>query len=110
MPGLTVRNCGHVTKSLTITIEADANGEVASLAVGLAKLFDGPLDESRLRDLDRRLRDVFAIEGAFDGVLLRVGKTLDFSELLKVLELCTRQKLADGAPVTRFSLVELGAQ
>ena len=110
IPGLTVRNGGAFARSLTITIVSDANGEVASMTVGLAKLFDGPLDENRLRQLDHRLKDVFAIEGAFDGVLLRVGKTLDFGELMKVIELCTRQKMADGGLLTRFSLVELSAK
>jgi hypothetical protein len=95
-------------KTLTITIEAADNGEVASVTVGLAKLFEGRLDESRLRMLDRRLKDVFAIEGApFDQVLLRVGKSLEFGELMKIIEICNRQKMMDGKPVSKISFVEL---
>ena len=95
-------------KTLTITITATDDGEVGSITVGLAKLFDGRLDAGRLRQFDRRLKDVFAIEGVlFDRVLLRVGKTLDFGELMKVIEVCTWQKMADGNPVDKISFVAL---
>jgi len=95
-------------KTLTITIAAAPNGQVASMTVGLAKLFDGRADAGRLRQFDRRLKDVFAIEGApFDQVLLRVGKNLDYGELMKIIDVCTRQKMADGKPVNKISFVEL---
>ncbi len=95
-------------KTLTITIVSAPNGQVASITVGLAKLFDGRLDAGRLRQLDRRLKDVFAIEGApFDQVLLRVGKTLDYGELMKIIDVCTKQKMADGKPVNKISFIEL---
>jgi len=95
-------------KTLTITIVSAPNGQVASITVGLAKLFDGRLDAGRLRQLDRRLKDVFAIEGApFNQVLLRVGKTLDYGELMKIIDVCTKQKMADGKPVNKISFIEL---
>jgi biopolymer transport protein ExbD len=95
-------------KTLTITIYAAPNGQVASMTVGLAKLFDGPLDGGRIRQIDRRLKDVFAIEGTFDQVLLRVGKTLNYGELMRVIDVCTKQKMADGKLVNKISFVELG--
>jgi biopolymer transport protein ExbD len=95
-------------KTLTITIAAAPNGQVSKMTVGLAPLFDGPLDGSRLQRLDRRLKDVFAIEGTFEQVLLRVGKTLDYGELMKIIDVCTRQKMADNKPVNKISFVELG--
>jgi len=95
-------------KTLTITVVSAGNGQVASMTVGLAKLFEGPLEGGRLRQLDRRLKDVFAIEGTFDQVLLRVGKSLDYGELMKIIDVCTKQKMADGKPVNKISFVELG--
>ncbi|HEY3967361.1 MAG TPA: biopolymer transporter ExbD [Planctomycetaceae bacterium] len=94
--------------TLTITISSAGNGQVASMQVGLAKLFDGPLNRDRLRMLDRRLKDVFAIEGKpYDQVLLRVGKSLGYGELMKIIDVCTKQKMADGTPVNKISFVEL---
>jgi biopolymer transport protein ExbD len=94
--------------TLSITIVAAGNGQVASISVGLAKLFDGPMDERKKQILERRLKDVFAIEGKpFDQVLLRVGKALNYGELMKIIDVCTRQKMADGKPVNKISFVEL---
>jgi biopolymer transport protein ExbD len=94
--------------TLTITIVAAGNGQVASISVGLAKLYDGPMDGRKLQILDKRLKDVFAIEGKpFDQVLLRVGKALNYGELMKIIDVCTRQKMADGKPVNKISFVEL---
>lgn len=94
--------------TLTIRIVAAGNGQVASVSVGLAKLFDGPMDGRKLQILDRRLKDVFAIEGKpFDQVLLQVGKALNYGELMKIIDVCTRQKMADGKPVNKISFIEL---
>ncbi len=94
--------------TLSIRIVAAGNGEVASVSVGLAKLFDGPMDGRKLTILDRRLKDVFAIEGKpFDQVLLQVGKALNYGELMKIIDVCTRQKMADGKPVNKISFIEL---
>jgi hypothetical protein len=41
-------------------------------------------------------------------VLLRVGKSLDYGELMKIIDVCTKQKMADGKPVNKISFVELG--
>jgi biopolymer transport protein ExbD len=94
-------------KTLTITIAAAPNGQVSSMTVGLAPLFTGRLDAGRIRQLDRRLKEVFAIEDVFDQVLLRVGKTLDYGELMRIIDVCTRQKMADGKPVNKISFIEL---
>jgi len=94
--------------TLTITIASAGNGQVASIQVGLAKLFDGGLTADRLRIFDRRLKDVFAIEGKpYDQVLLKVGKSLAYGELMKIIDVCTKQKMADGTPVNKISFVEL---
>ena len=95
-------------KTLTITIQSAGNGQTASVTVGMAKLFDGALDGSKLAMFDRQLKQVFAIEGTpFDQVLLRVGKSLNYGELMKLIDVCTRQKMADGKKVTKISFIEL---
>lgn len=93
-------------KTLQITIASTANGQVASVTVGLQQLFGGGLDAGRLRMLDKRLKDVFAID-AFDQVLLRVGKNLNYGELMKVVDVCSRQKMSNGKLVNKISFVPL---
>jgi len=95
-------------KTLTITIRSAGDGRIASMTVGLAKLFDCAVDADRLRALDRRLKDVLAIEGTiFDQVLLRVDTALNYDELVKVIDVCTRQKMADGRAMNKISFMEL---
>jgi biopolymer transport protein ExbD len=107
-PGPVVHRDELASRTLAITINSAHDGRVASVSVGFDKLFDGPLEAGRLRRLDRRLNDVFAVPGApFDQVLVRVGKNLHYGELMKVIEVCTRQKLADGTAVNKISFVEV---
>ena len=81
---------------------------MASIRVGLAKLFDGPLDGDRIRQIDRRLKDVLAIEGAAQQVLLRVDRRLNSGDLIKVINVCDGQKIADGGTIKKISFVVLG--
>lgn len=97
-------------RSLPITISATDDGQVSSLNVGVSKLFDGPLDSSRLESLDRRLSDIFNIEGRpFDMFLLRIGDSLRFDELLKILVVCSRQGIADGTVLNRIGFLRISA-
>ena len=99
------------SKTLTITIRAADSAQVSSLTVGLAKLFDGQLDSRRLQQLERRLKDVFAIEGEpFDQVFLRVDQRLNSGDLIKVINVCDRQKTADGGQIKKISFVVLDAE
>ncbi len=61
-----------------------------------------------MRQMDRRLKDVFAIEGAFDQVVLRVHADLAYSELMRICDVCLQQKMADGRQVDKIRIVELG--
>jgi biopolymer transport protein ExbD len=95
-------------KTMIITVTGRPAGQVESVTVGLGKLFVGPADPVKLRDLDQRLKQVFLLEGTpFDQVLLRVGKDLAYGELMKIVEVCTRQKMADGTKVNKISFVEI---
>src|SRR5262249_43982015 len=95
--------------TLTLTVVAGHDGQVESVSVGLARLFEGPLDAPRLRQLDRRLKEIFKIaQSPFDQVLVRVDRKLHYGELMRIIDVCTRQKTADGTDVTRISFVEVG--
>jgi biopolymer transport protein ExbD len=99
-------NVVAAAKTLIITIDASPNGQVSSVKVGFEELFRGPLDANKLRMLDKRLKAIFAID-AFEQVLLRVGKSLDYGELMRIVEICTKQKMSDGKPLNKISFVPL---
>jgi biopolymer transport protein ExbD len=95
-------------KSLEIQLLADANGGVASVKVGLAVVFQGPANTANLALLDQRLRGVFQIRTtAYEQVLIRVAPGLRYEELMKVVDVCTRQKMPDGERLRKISFEEL---
>lgn len=88
--------------SLIITIFAAPNGRLASMAIGEANVAGVP-------QLDDRLKQVLGPESgaSFDQVILQVGSKLKYAELMKVVDVCTKQTLANGEKLTKLSFVEL---
>ncbi len=95
-------------KSLIITVDADSGGNVSSLKVGFGMLFKGPANESNLHKLDQRLRDAFTLyAGSFEQVLIRAAPALHYGELMRIVDVCMQQKLADGTNLQKVSFAEL---
>jgi biopolymer transport protein ExbD len=87
--------------SLIVTVFSAPDGEIASLAVGEGNV-------PNLPQLDARLRAVLEDASTpFDQVLIQVGSNLRYEELMKVIDICTRQKLPSGEKLTKLSFVEL---
>jgi biopolymer transport protein ExbD len=99
---------GTTAKTLEVSVFADASGEVSSVQVELRAAFQGPADASNLHKLDQRLHEAFALEGSpFEQVVIRVAPNLRYEELMKVIDVCTRQKMADGQLLRKISFVEM---
>lgn len=95
-------------KSLEIRLLADAAGSLSAVRVGLATVFQGPGDAANLAKLDQRLREVFSLRSTpYEQVLIRVAPGLRYEELMKVVDICTRQKLPNGERLRKISFDEL---
>ncbi len=88
--------------SLIISVFSASNGRIATMAVGEANV-------AGTTALDGRLKQVLGPESgaSFDQVILQVGSKLKYDELMKVVDVCTKQKLANGEKLTKLSFVEL---
>ena len=88
--------------SLIISIFSTPGGRIATMAVGEANVA-GPTA------LDIRLKQVLGPESgaSFDQVILQVSSKLKYDELMKVVDVCTKQTLANGEKLTKLSFVEL---
>lgn len=76
-------------------------GKIASLAVGATPI-------ANLTLLDQKLQDVFADKSTpFDQIIIQVGGHLRYEELMHVVEVCTRQTLPNGEPLSKLSFVEV---
>jgi biopolymer transport protein ExbD len=99
---------GTTAKTLEVSVFADGNGEVASTQVGLRVAFTGPATPANLHKLDQKLHDAFAFEGSpFEQIVIRVAANLHYEELMKVIDVCTHQKTADGQMLHKISFVEM---
>jgi biopolymer transport protein ExbD len=96
------------TNSLVIAIRADHDGNVAGVSVGPGRAFVGPANAYNLHELDRQLRVLFGIQHTpYDQVLIRVAPALRYEDLMKIIDVCTRQKLPDGTRLQKISFTEL---
>ena len=88
-------------ESLIISVFATPGGDIDSMAVG-----EGPVGDTR--SLEARLKLILSDPDVpFKQVIIQVGSQLRYSELMKVIDVCTGQKLPTGEPLTRLSFVEL---
>lgn len=90
--------------TLVVSVFADNTGKIASMGVGETAI-------STLTGLENRLQQVFSDKGTpFDQVIIQVGGKLRYDELMKVVEVCTRQTLPDGQKLGKLSFVEVPDQ
>jgi biopolymer transport protein ExbD len=101
--GSDAQNLNPVTgvESMVVSVFAGPNGEIGSLAIG-----EKPV--GGLAGLDAGLKRFIGDPASpFEQVVIQVGAQLKYDELMKVLDVCSRQKLADGKPLTKLSFVEM---
>jgi len=79
-------------------------GWVFQIAVGDAVV----ADEDHLTSLGDKLKAALTDSGAgFDQIIIQVGSTVHYGGLMKVIDICTQQKLPDGKKLSKLSFVEL---
>ncbi|MDZ4820324.1 MAG: biopolymer transporter ExbD [Planctomycetota bacterium] len=90
--------------SLVVTILGTPTGAIEAMAIGENQVPTLAVLESRIHQL---LKDP---GGGFQQVLLQVGPTLHYGELMKVVDICNRAKLPDNSNLSKLSFVELPTQ
>ncbi len=87
--------------SLVITVMGNANGGIDAIALGENSV-------SNLVVLESRIHSILADKGSgFDQVIIQVGSSLHYEQLMKVVDICTRAKLPNGQKLSKLSFVEL---
>lgn len=89
--------------TLVISIFATQGGRIQTLAIGEGNV-------AGVSALDGRLKAVLSdANSPFDQVIIQVGSKLKYEELMKVVDVCTKQTLPNGEKLTKLSFVELPA-
>jgi biopolymer transport protein ExbD len=103
-PGSDVTNTNPIAGVNTLTISVFANpktGIIESLGIGEAQV-------PSIAALDGKLREVFADPGnPFDQVIIQVSDQCRYDELMKIVDVCTRQTLPNGQKLAKLTFVEV---
>lgn len=96
----------EVAETVNLFVSANANGQLRELRIGARPVIQGSLDASQQAFLKRELQKTFGIKGAFDRVQIVADGQLLYGELMKVIEACSQQVMADGKPLQKISFIE----
>lgn len=90
--------------TLVISAFANPDGTLNSLAVG-----ETAVGKDRyLQALNNKLQTVLGDPAnGFDQVIVQVSSDLHYAELMRVVEVCTKQTLPDGSKLSKLSFVDL---
>lgn len=90
--------------SLIISAFSTPGGRIASLAIGEGNV-------AGVSALDGRLKAILSPDNnsPFEQVIIQVDSRLKYEELMKVVDVCTKQTLPNGERLTKLSFVELPA-
>ncbi len=93
-------------ETLIITVFSNGDGSIQTLLVGEGQVGEGTPDKAKA--LEGRLRIILDDPDApFKQVIMQVGSKLRYDELMKLIDVCTRQKLPTGENLSKLSFVEL---
>ncbi|HTU27693.1 MAG TPA: biopolymer transporter ExbD [Pirellulales bacterium] len=91
-------------KTLIITVLPNGAGGLGQMMVGEETL-------GGLAMLDTRLREIFGNAGTpFDQVVVQVAPDLRYDALMSVIDVCTKQTLPNGEPLSKLSFVDLSGK
>ncbi len=95
-------------ESYLLQVTADSQGEISQVkGTNGETVFAGGATPGNLERLNRTLNDAFGKSAVYEQVLIMVDPTLRYDELMKVIDMCLRQKLPDGTSLQRISFKEI---
>lgn len=95
-------------QTLHLQVTAGPSGDVKNVTLEKSATIDGPMDPSTVQMLERKLQSIFGLQDIpFDRVQIAVDGELRYGELMKIVDVCSHQKRADGELVRKISFTEL---
>lgn len=90
--------------TLIVSAFAKPDGSLGQMSIGESQI-------GSVAGLDRRLAEVLADPTiGFDQVVIQVDNRLTYDGLMQVVDVCTRQKLANGEKLNKLSFVAAGEE
>lgn len=96
-------------EALNVFVHSNAAGEATQVRVGLNTIVNGALDDAGLQKLNQQLGLLFGEQGVlFDRIQISIDGRLHYNELMRIVDVCTQQKMPDGTNLNKISFIELG--
>ncbi len=97
-------------ETLHLQVMANDRGGVKQVILEASPVVQGEMNDANVQRLDRELQRIFGMKMiAFDRIQIAVERRLRYGELMKVIDVCTRQHTPDGQQMRKISFTELGA-
>ncbi len=94
--------------TLNLFVTANERGDADVVKMGARPISKGALNKVLLGRINEELKVVFnGAQLPFDRIQLSVDPRLRYDELMKLVDLCTKQKLPDGKLLQRISFIEM---
>lgn len=94
--------------TLNLFVTANDRGDADVVKMGARPISKGALNKVLLQRINEELKVVFnGAQLPFDRIQLSVDPRLRYDELMKLVDLCTKQKLPDGKLLQRISFIEM---
>lgn len=101
---------GHAAaplETMNLHVSADSAGEIREIRIGKRAVAQGRFDDVQQRRLANELNALFAVNGApFDRVQIVAEGRLAYGDLMKVIDVCSHQKLPDDTYLQKISFIE----
>ena len=95
-------------ETLHLHVTANDQGDVSELKVEANSIIQGAFDEGNVQRLDKKLQSLFAIQQIpYDRIQIAVDGRLRYGELMKIIDVCHRQRLPDGTNMQKISFTEV---
>lgn len=95
-------------ETLHLQVMANDRGGVKQVILEASPIVQGEMNDANIQRLDRELQRIFGLNVAFDRIQIAVERTVRYGELMKIIDVCTRQKTPDGQQMRKVSFTELG--
>lgn len=95
-------------ETLHLRVAADQIGGVKHVSLENSATIPGPMNPPNVQLLERKLQAIFGLQHIpFDRVQIAVDGELRYGELMKIIDVCSRQKRNDGEMIRKISFTEL---
>ncbi len=88
-----------IYEAIPVHVDASDSGDVSEIRLGQLTISKGPATDASLLALGTELGRIVSQPNAVDRVEITVAGRLSYQDFMRIMDTCSRQKLAGGKPL-----------